>query len=440
MLNKKIFMSIFLILFFTSGICSAKTYWKGEKVLEILDNNQFLLESRKILKPQNIFIESQFSKSSHKYCQQKKIYKLLNKILRNKKVYYKLDVKYKKREFKDKYITSPVKFHLDNKSRKRYNLEVFLLENGLAQNKNFTSLNRNKKEYKKYLEAENLARNKNIGIWGGCNPWNKLQRNLWKKGKTKSFNPRYKMFLEGDTTSWVSEILDNNQIKLRNGLIIKLQNISTGQYSPISTKLTVKENIKKIENNSEENLEKCFHKQSNIFLKKHLLGKKIILKKSSTQQVGINTLSRYIFFPKTFQNRKIRFFNNFIIQEGFGKFVLENKNEDSAFIKILKHSQEKIFKNPKGAWKICLSQEVDFLTKPENENLEKNKKTENKEKTIPENLYDTSCRIKGNISGSKKKPIKKYHTPLSGWYKNLKYEKCFENEAEALNSGFIKVK
>gem|GEM_PF-5319123 len=58
----------------------------------------------------------------------------------------------------------------------------------------------------------------------------------------------------------------------------------------------------------------------------------------------------------------------------------------------------------------------------------------------PELIYDKDCPIKGNIAGSKKNPKLTYHTPLSGWYKRIKYEQCFETEAEAQTAGFIKVK
>jgi hypothetical protein len=50
------------------------------------------------------------------------------------------------------------------------------------------------------------------------------------------------------------------------------------------------------------------------------------------------------------------------------------------------------------------------------------------------------CRIKGNIAGSKKNPKLTYHTPLSGWYKRIEAEACFEDEASAEAEGFIKVK
>jgi len=63
-----------------------------------------------------------------------------------------------------------------------------------------------------------------------------------------------------------------------------------------------------------------------------------------------------------------------------------------------------------------------------------------KESEAPALKYDDVCPIKGNIAGSKKNPKKTYHTPLSGWYKRIKAEQCFEDETEAGNAGFTKVK
>lgn len=70
------------------------------------------------------------------------------------------------------------------------------------------------------------------------------------------------------------------------------------------------------------------------------------------------------------------------------------------------------------------------------------KKTNTKAKNITEigegersNIVLGNCRVKGNL-GSNKRKI--YHTEGDRYYDTVKYEMCFETEAEARAKGFIK--
>ncbi len=465
MLNKKTRLSIFLIIFCPLFYVQAKSPWLNSKVIALLDNNAYLLENKEIIKPLNISIESRFSKRSNTYCQQNKINKILNKLILHKTLYFQK--KYPNISTDQKIIHSSLRFKNSFKKNRRENLEIFLLKNGFAKNLNLKN--------KKYISAQKIAKNKGIGIWGECNPWNNLQRNLSLNGLSGDLNSHEKIFLKNNSTAWVSEILENNNIKLRNGMIIRLKNIKfisekisklRQQEKNIKIKNLLNQNYEKEKNNiflkTESKrktkkkkkkkikldlnleLEKCFSKKSHEFLIEKLVGKKVILKTPQNQRVKNKVMSKYLFLVKTPKIKREVFFNDYLIASGYGKFYAEvddKYNNKEKYLETMKNSQKKLLKHPKGIFKECLEEQI-FLLKNLNKKSSENpaNKLIKKKEKMPEIIYDPKCKIKGNISGSKKNPVKKYHTPKSGWYKKLKYEACFNSELQAEKLGFIKVK
>ena len=314
------------------------------------------------------------------------------------------------KELRDTWIDIPVKWRKDSnkiliKNTKLGNMSEHILKKGMGRlvDTDVSSY------YKGKLRiAESQAKEKNIGVWNGCGQ-EKMERKIRALRQKLYFQSSFDGFLSPVSSAKVVKVISGNFIQLDNGSKVKLLGI----------------NIPKKNKESEIDIETCFEAESQKFLESLLVGRQIFLRADRIDFDGHGTLLRYIYLPSWRKNSDELLVNQYLIERGYAKSHWSGKNE--YFKKEFESLQTEIYANPKGAWRQCVQR-----------TLNEESKTDNEENPL---VYDDACRIKGNISGTKSKPIKKYHTPKSPWYKRItKPEKCFETSEAAETEGFVKVK
>lgn len=287
------------------------------------------------------------------------------------------------------------------KNTKLGNLSQYLLQKGMAR---LNSENLSTYYKAKFKAAEQEAQDKNLGIWNGCS--REHGRNKEKNIRKKlHFINQYEGFLAPVSSGKVIEVISGHQIKLQNGAKVQLLGINVPEKQ-------------------EEGIEQCFSQQSKQYLESLILGRTVILRADRVDFNRHGVLLRYIYLPSWRKNSDEFFINQHLIESGYAKSAWEGKNEK--YKETFEALQQKIYQEPKGAWSYCFAKELE----------RRNEKSEESEVA-----YDENCPIKGNISGTKSAPIKKYHTPLSPWYSRItKPERCFVSEEEATQAGFEKVR
>ncbi len=370
-------------LFYLIYIHTSFAGWETHTVKAILESDQYLLSHNKIVKPLDLEIPSFYTKNPEYTC----FLRSMERFLDQKLLGQSIKIKFPEAKPKNQIVYGAMKFD------KTVKLDDFFVSQGWAR-----SANENLKT------AQHNAKINKKGLWGQCNGWNQLKHYQSKKGTNFGFPQKYRPYLQGGQTAWVSKVLSANLIELKNGLKIRLIGVGIPQ--------------------NEGATQKCFKAVSKKYLEAKLIGKKVILEKDISQIDKGYTLWRYVFLPQTKFQAPV-FINELMIKEGFARYSNISK-QDQKYAQNLESAQMAALQSPTGGWKVCLDSTI--------------KESQDKEIEAPELQYDPDCRIKGNIAGSKKNPKFTYHTPLSGWYKRLKYERCFETELEAESAGFIKVK
>lgn len=376
-----------LFLFCISVEAKPKGKWKTVEVLKVVDNERFMLKSQKVIRIIGIDAPDIFVPTHSEKCLTRPIYRTMESLLEGKTV----------KIFEDGSRDENGDFSRHIKLGNGSVLTEFLLEKGLAK----ISPNYTKEKYlARYKKAEKLAKDNKLGLWGGCNAWNDLKKRRKRWGTYPVFYEKYGQFLASISVGRVGTVTSGNRFELENGLKVRLIGVSVPQRDKDSGA-------------------DCFSKKSQKYLKDLILGKKVFLVSDRSQLDEDGDLLRYVYLA--YGNK---FVNKDVIQSGYGKSAWDQIDE--RYKKVFDSLQTEVYKTPCGAWKSCVSElvNVGFEVKKE----------------IIELVYDENCRIKGNISGTKKNPKKTYHTPLSGWYKRIVAEACFDDEVAAEASGFMKVK
>lgn len=274
---------------------------------------------------------------------------------------------------------------IEKKTDSTEHLKKYLLENGYAY------VNTQENIDKHLLSIQKEAQKNKLGIWSiPCDTKLKIRTLFSKRKRQKS----QEFFV--DRVKTISETMT---IQTFSGKKVSLAFVSFPPERKTSA-------------------EACFLDSARKHALNALFGKPLFFRKAKKSN------AYHIFVPEKKKIPGILYFNEYFIENGYARLPsLYKKNlffSDSIFKK-----QTNAYKTAKGAWGICLP----HLTKenhPESDPLSLK---------IPENL----CAVKGNISGSKKNPEKKYHTKKSPWYAHTKAERCFESEKEAIEAGFEKV-
>ncbi len=261
--------------------------------------------------------------------------------------------------------------------------------------------------------SEKQAQEENLGIWNGCGQdiANRVVRSIRQR---MYFKHRHEGFLAPVAVGRVIKVLSGNLVELENGVIIKLLGIKLPEIKKKELGAT---------NSKVFDLESCFSNESKEFLSNLVLGKQIIWRADYEDFDKRRNLLRYGYLA--YDDGEELFINEYLIKHGYGKSHWEGLN--LKYKDKFETIQALVYASPKGAWSFCAKKLMEH--------------TFNDKKEEKEVIYSEKCRIKGNISGTKKNPIKKYHTPLSPWYKRItKPERCFETEEDARKKEFIKVK
>ena len=366
--------------------------WEETNISRVLTSNTFTTNNKGIIKIIGISPNNELSSDKREVCHTKSISREIKKFLLNKEILTATDEK-NPRNIR----------HL--KIDKEYVTEIFLRKGWAKMNDDIVS------SYfqSRFKKAQEFAKNHQLGLWAPCPDdlnWQKIRRNFG--GRMQKFKRNNVQFLGKVATGEVAEVLSGNEFRLKNGPIVKLQNVEIPR-----------------ENNQAS---ECFQKNSRNFLENLILGKKVRLEKPVNSSEIMNyKLIRNVFLIKEKKSREISV-NGEIIADGFGKFspTHPSSNLSEFELKKLEKVQAEVYANPRGAWKICARDilNTDF--------------SNSKEENIKE--IDENCPIKGNVSGTKSNPIKTYHTVSSGWYDRLQAEECFETEEEAIFAGFRKIR
>lgn len=377
---------IFVITLLYQNIVFAKfnkELWNNYKVEKILDNETLLISDGRVIKIWGIKSPSPFLKGGKNACFARPSFRMLKEKLENNPI----KIWEKKRQSLSSVQPKHIKFE------KAQYLTEFMLENGLGT---FQNPEIEEKFVSKYQKAEIKAQKNKKGLWG-C-----FSNQKFKNKIPFYFRKKYNQFLSNISVGRVKKVISGTTFMLENGIKVKM----IGILSPDS--------------NDYRKGFSCFGKASKESLESLILNKKIHLIRDKVQ-FSDGYLLRYVFLVPQ-KNKAQIFINKKMIEDGFAKSYWEDKND---FYKTdFESIQKEVYKNPCGAWVQCIQEIL--------------KNSQKKDEKILD--FDKNCRIKGNISGSKKNPVKKYHTPTSRWYKNLKYEACFETEEEAEFDGFLKVK
>jgi len=397
-------MSRFTFFVLSLALCGVNsvvfsTSWREVSVANIVDNQTLLLEPYEIISIDNVIT----SKINTKQRDEKVAARSLRNFLQTIKG-QKIRIKIGKND---------QKIILEDGQ----DLRLVILKNGWGR-----YLHGNKKTKNIFYEAQENAKKGKKGIWKSTDQ-DRFLSYFYRNGWHQKARKKFREFLQPTSVGVVTKVISGNEILVDGDISVRL----------IGIKIPPEE--------SQGTAHTCFREKSKDFLSKTIEGKMVWLIKDRTQINDYNSLDRYVFLPdqkktlKISANQEPVFINKLVLKNGFGKW---EKNVNTKYEKTLQKAFSPIYKKPTGAWKECLAE----IAKNDDRMVENIIKTakEDKKTTIETLKYDEKCPIKGTTSGTKKGPIKRYHTPKSGWYKRLKNPRCFTNEAEAKEQGFVKVK
>ncbi len=366
--------------------------WTFVKIDRVIDNQHLLLFDGRIIQIIGLDPPDLFDPRKKDQCFSRNTFRLLKILLEKKTVKIAQDLTRKTRNG-----IFPRHIKLENGKL----LAEFMLKNGMTR---FKSSPPNIKYDSKFQKAEALAIEANVGIWAQCGiDKSRILRKKTAGRARQHFRRKFGQFLSKISVGRVEKVFSGTDLLLTNGLKIKMIGIETPDPDDVRTGFS------------------CFGRASKTFLESLILNRKVHLIRDQSQFFGAQTLFRYVNLPPKNKNENEIFINKFMISEGYARSFWNTK--DKYHYDDFETTQKELYANPKGAWIECIKE---ILVQANQTKIDPN--------------IDENCPIKGNISGSKKNPVKKFHTPKSRWYKNLKAEKCFQTEDEASYAGFVKVK
>ncbi len=377
MLRKKTPLTILFLLLFPSFQIEAD--FNSYKVRSIINADKWQLYNGQIFIFNDLEMVDFTNENLETNCFKEQVKYFVNQNIKNQTVFIEVEKKHKRVRNRPFYIYGNIKL-----KKGRTDLKKFFIEQGWAK-----YLGNEKKK----LLLQSQAMKSKLGVWGSCYIYNELN-------KAKLILDRQNSIIsKGTGVTWIKDVIDENRLLAHDDTII---NIATA--SSINT--------------SKVELDRCLNSKRIEWLNKNIKGRKVILEPDVTESLERKTIVRHVW--RVLPNRNSLVSNEFI---SMGLMFFDKNTLDKKYNRAFRVSGNSTFRTLPSAWKECLDSIV------HKETVMKKVKD-----------YDEDCRIKGNISGSKKNPVKTYHTPLSGWYKRIEYEKCFESEEAAIKAGFIKTK
>jgi len=389
MLRKYTYLATLLLICFLSDLMTlSQAKWEKVMVQEILHLDTYLMADRKRIQMPLINIQRDTNPSN--YCYQHKLEEFLKMTLLEETL---------KIQFQEHYQPTDLYRFAKIKIEGNVDLAEVLLAQGWAQ-----IIPTTQKVDKTYKKAQKIAQKNRLGQWGACDNWYNLRERQRLKGKTDYLKESSKTYLDTISYGWVTNIVAPHIYELENGQKIELQGVTTPA--------------------KESEIYACWHKTLQPELENLLLGKKVRLESDQLHLTAQGRkLKRYVWLEGNRWQSPL-LINKWMLANNFVQLKRHELNLKHVDLMNTDVMNEAI----PSWWTRCALELVS-----EDEVI-------SKESEAPALKYDDVCPIKGNIAGSKKNPKKTYHTPLSGWYKRIKAEQCFEDETEAGNAGFTKVK
>ncbi len=385
MLNKpRLLATILIFTLWIPCFVEASSIKSKTSVMALLEPGVYLTQERWRVKLAFVDIPSHSALGPAEFCYQAALESYLKDQILEKPVHIKwVDVKSQRQLYRQ----GQLKLHNGS------DLALILLEKGWAKTQGVSVPSA-------YLERERLAQQQKLGLWGACDNWYALREKQRLNGNVKFYQPAQRNYLDAVSTGWVKAIKSPTEIELDDGQLVHLQGLKS-TANP------------------------CLNEATVDFLQYWLVGKKVRLESDGMQfKTKGKRLVRYVWrVGNRFQNDQL--VNRTLL--GAGRAQIEFTELNLKYVDAMQHASvvaDEALQNLDW-WHECALQSVTSAVEV---------------KTIKPLVFDQDCPIKGNISGSKKKPKLTYHTPASGWYKRLQPEACFVSEIEAEGAGFAKIK
>jgi len=298
----------------------ASPQWERVKIDRVLDNQHAQLFDGRVIRIVGMTPPSLFEKQSHQSCFARPFFRLLKLLIENKTVKIRADM-----TLKDGAIL-PRHVKLENGK----NLAEFLLEKGK------TSVMTMPKEvsfYSKYLKAQSLAKDSEIGIWKGCGGNKNLHERLRRSGIGLR-NTNRSSFLASISVGRVESVISGEKFILSNGLTVKMLGIEVPSSGDSRKGFS------------------CFGSEAKRYLESLVLNKQIFLRRDESQLNDDGDLLRYVFLPLHDKRGRELFINKQMIVDGYGKY---RKSEiDKKYENVLESAQKIAYQKKNGAWGVCL--------------------------------------------------------------------------------------
>lgn len=352
-----------MALFFVITLCYQNTTfskvereaWREYKVVKVINNETLSISDGRTIKIWGIKSPSPFLKGGKNSCYARSSFRILKKNLENKVI----KIWEKKRQSASSIQPKHIKFE------KGQYLTEFMLKNGLGV---FHNPKIEEKFVSKYQKAEVEAQENLNGLWG-CSRSQKPKNKI-----PKYFRKKYNQFLSNISVGKVKKVISGTSFILENGIKVKMIGIQAPSPEDYRQGFA------------------CFGRASKSYLESIVLNKKIHLIRDKDQFSDNNSLLRYVFLSPQ-KDKPKAFINKIMVQNGFAKSHWDGTND--FYEKEFEAIQSEVYEKPRGAWVKCIQEIINNVQKKE-------------EETPPD--FDENCKIKGNISGSKKSSKKISHT------------------------------
>jgi len=298
----------------------ASPQWEKVKVDRVLDNQHAQLFDGRVIRIVGMTPPSLFEKQSHQSCFARPFFRLLKLLIENKTVKIRADM-----TLEDGAIL-PRHVKLENGR----NLAEFLLEKGKTS---VMTMSKEASFYSKYLKAQSVAKDSEIGIWKGCGGNKDLHERLRRSGMGLR-NTHRASFLAPISVGQVEAVLSGDRFRLANGLTVQMLGVEVPSSSDSRKGFS------------------CFGSETKHYLESLVLNRQVFLRRDISQMNNDGDLLRYVFLPLHDKRGREIFINKQMIADGYAK---HEKNEiDKKYEKTLKSAQSSAYLNKKGAWETCL--------------------------------------------------------------------------------------
>ena len=321
---KRIMFTLFVVLLLSlqssTSLASSSLSWEKVSVLRVLDNQHLQLTDSRVVRILGMTPPSLFEKQDPQHCYAKPFFRLLKLLVEDKEIKIRADGTLPDGNILPRHV----------KLKNGQNLAEFLLEKGKTS---VMTMSNKASFYSKYLKAQLMAKESEIGIWKGCGGNNELHERMRESGLALH-NTARASFLAPISVGRVKEVLSGNHFLLDNGLRVKMLGIEIPSSNDVRKGFS------------------CFGLQAKQQLESFILHQKVFLRRDNSQLDKDGNLLRSVFLPLHDKRGQEVFINELMVLNGYAKY---SKSEvDTKYEKILFQAQKVAYQEKKGAWKSCL--------------------------------------------------------------------------------------